>query len=374
MFLAFQTIGLVAAICEAGGIWDVQYRKVRSCTSKYGFVTAPTEQQLPVVARLISYCKEPQKRDVSTTAVGEHTNSFPSVVARQVLSTSASATPSGSAVIVVSTTNLVPCPARTINPTYTPATALPTSYIWGCPPGLVCAPPQIGCDWNFSPAGSYVCRPEHCIRQEGAPPFLSDDWIQQWYGSQNGTLPPFPPSGNWTNLDPQFWGLDVAQFLTTVNITVNNDTSTISSSSLLTSASSSPTDSPRASESSSSKAWIAGAVIGPIAVLGLLLLGFILLRRRKRQAERRLQEEAKIESSREKPQLAGTEILRKELTGEDIKELDTVTQRKELEGKVAAHELGPHHEPAELDGTTMQSSSAGTEPTSTSDRSRIGDL
>ena len=95
-------------------------------------------------------------------------------------------------------------------------------------------------------------------------------------------------------------------------------------------------------------------MIGPIAaILAILLIGFFLLRRKRQRKQSFLREEAE---RRDKPQLADTEVPRKELADKGIRELGIESQREELEGKVAAHELGPHHEPAELDGGTVEPS------------------
>lgn len=119
--------------------------------------------------------------------------------------------------------------------------------------------------------------------------------------------------------------------------------------------STSSTVSTSVTEGSSSKAWVAGAVIGPITAILIVTLGFFLMRKRK-EKQRRLPEEDMASKLNEKPQLDDTGISRGELASQDIKEVGTETQRKELEGEVAAHELGPHYESAELEGSTLQSS------------------
>jgi hypothetical protein len=99
-------------------------------------------------------------------------------------------------------------------------------------------------------------------------------------------------------------------------------------------------------------------VIGPIAaILAILLIGFFLLRRKRQKKQRLLGEEAE---RRDKPLLADTELPRRELADKDIKELGSESQREELEGKIAAHELGPHHEPAELGRATVEPSDRST--------------
>lgn len=76
-------------------------------------------------------------------------------------------------------TGLVTCPSRIINPTFTPAEPLPTSYLWGCPPGTVCALPLLNCNYEQNlPADTYFCPLEQCITPPPLP-VLSDD-IARW--------------------------------------------------------------------------------------------------------------------------------------------------------------------------------------------------
>lgn len=124
------------------------------------------------------------------------------------------------------------------------------------------------------------------------------------------------------------------------------------SSSGYNSSSVSSTVSTSATGGSLSKAWIAGSVIGPIAAIFIALLVFSLLRNKK-QKRRRLLEEETASRLNEKSQLDDTGVSRGELASQDIKEIGTETQRTELEGKVAAHELGPPYEPAELEASTL---------------------
>jgi hypothetical protein len=50
-----------------------------------------------------------------------------------------------------SLTGLVTCPTRVINPTYTTSMPLPDDYTWGCPPGTLCQPPQVDCNFEQNP-------------------------------------------------------------------------------------------------------------------------------------------------------------------------------------------------------------------------------
>ena len=102
---------------------------------------------------------------------------------------------------------LVTCPTRTINPTYTPPTALPTDWLWGCPPDTLCTPKQIGCNFEQNlPADTYVCSPEDCFPVKPLPP-LDTSW-----DSHNCT-PYYPPPG-YANLAPTIFdlGYDIFQF------------------------------------------------------------------------------------------------------------------------------------------------------------------
>jgi hypothetical protein len=104
-----------------------------------------------------------------------------------------------------SLTGLVVCPSRITNPTYTPPTPLPTDYSWGCPPGRLCTPPKVGCNFEANPpAESYVCRPEECLPAPGIPDYVLNatfpnptDTDCAWYE---------PPPG-FFNLNPEFFGL-----------------------------------------------------------------------------------------------------------------------------------------------------------------------
>ncbi|KEF60142.1 uncharacterized protein A1O9_04992 [Exophiala aquamarina CBS 119918] len=102
---------------------------------------------------------------------------------------------------------LVTCPTRTINPTYTPPTALPTDWLWGCPPDTLCTPKQIGCNFEQNlPADTYVCSPEDCLPVKPLPP-LDTSW------DTHNCTPYIPPAG-YANLAPPIFdlGYDIFQF------------------------------------------------------------------------------------------------------------------------------------------------------------------
>ncbi|KAJ5327205.1 uncharacterized protein N7506_010307 [Penicillium brevicompactum] len=94
------------------------------------------------------------------------------------------------------------CSSLITNPTYTPASALPNDYTWGCPPGYLCKPPHTGdraeCDVESGlPDVGYVCSPENCIL---APPLAVSN--QSHYNV----------SKNYYNLNPTDFGLNYSIF------------------------------------------------------------------------------------------------------------------------------------------------------------------
>ncbi|KAI9890297.1 MAG: hypothetical protein M1814_004333 [Vezdaea aestivalis] len=63
------------------------------------------------------------------------------------------------------------CPRSSVNPTYTPAAPLPTDFTWGCPPGYLCSPPKVDCNFNAAPPDSkYICSPCDCKKSPPLPP------------------------------------------------------------------------------------------------------------------------------------------------------------------------------------------------------------
>ena len=83
-------------------------------------------------------------------------------------------------------TGIVLCPSRITNTDYTPPTPLPNNYTWGCPPGKLCKPPQIGCNFEVDlPADGYVCAPQDCITAEPLPPDFGGPYADDY----NSTCP-----------------------------------------------------------------------------------------------------------------------------------------------------------------------------------------
>ncbi|KAJ9606551.1 hypothetical protein H2200_008559 [Cladophialophora chaetospira] len=135
------------------------------------------------------------------------------------------------------------------------------------------------------------------------------------------------------NINPRDLGLTYDIFVTT---------STSSSTSSVPASTSTGAGTPTSNSSGSSRAWIAGAVLGPVILLTVLAFAtFLVLRRRRKQKATK-----ETTSATEKAQLDDTEITRKELEGAHVHEADATTARKGLS------ELGPPMEPAELEAVS----------------------
>ena len=140
-----------------------------------------------------------------TIVTTQLTTQFSTVVSTRISSVPVTITHEGEPVTVsapASTlTEVSACPAPTAGVGGgTEAPLDPKSDLtWGCSPGYICSPPKPdGCNfWAGSPADSYVCAPENCVR---APPYYFVDWAENttdWY----------PPSEDYYHLDPRAFGL-----------------------------------------------------------------------------------------------------------------------------------------------------------------------
>ena len=106
-----------------------------------------------------------------------------------------------------SLTGLVTCPTRVINPTYTTSTPLPDDYTWGCPPGSLCRPPQIDCNFEQNPpADSYYCSPDECVSVSPISSFAPAP-------TKSGTCGPYPTISGYFNFDPEYFGLPYSIFV-----------------------------------------------------------------------------------------------------------------------------------------------------------------
>ena len=104
-------------------------------------------------------------------------------------------------------TGLVTCPTRIINPTYTTSTPLPDDYTWGCPPGTLCQPPQINCNFEQNPpADTYYCSPDECVPAPPLPSFTPAP-------IGGGTCGPYPTVPGYFNFDPEYFGLSYSIFV-----------------------------------------------------------------------------------------------------------------------------------------------------------------
>jgi hypothetical protein len=105
-------------------------------------------------------------------------------------------------------TGIVTCPSRTINPTYTVQTPFPDEYTWGCPPGTVCTPPKINCNFEQNPpADTYYCSPDECSSVGSLPDLTSLE------ASAGTTCGPFPTIATEPfNFDPSLFGLGFTIF------------------------------------------------------------------------------------------------------------------------------------------------------------------
>ncbi|KAL6240481.1 hypothetical protein RBB50_012593 [Rhinocladiella similis] len=108
-------------------------------------------------------------------------------------------------------TGLVTCTSRTVNPTYTPKAPLPSNYLWGCPPGTICTPPQIDCNWEQNPpADTYVCAPQECKPLPGLD--IPTDWNATWPTPTEADCAWYDPSLGYFHLDPLLFDLSFAIF------------------------------------------------------------------------------------------------------------------------------------------------------------------
>ena len=106
-----------------------------------------------------------------------------------------------------SLTSIVLCPSRTLNPTYTNSTPIPDEYTWGCPPGTVCKPPQVGCNFEQNPpADTYYCSPNECLPVPPLPSFTPTP-------IGGGICGPYPNTPDYFNFNPELFGLSYSIFV-----------------------------------------------------------------------------------------------------------------------------------------------------------------
>lgn len=101
-------------------------------------------------------------------------------------------------------TGITTCSSRIVNPTYTTTASLPSDYLWGCPVGTICKPPQVDCNFEQNPpADSYYCSPDECVPISPLPPI--EEYINQ---PVNSTCAFLTPIKNYFNLNPQLFQMD----------------------------------------------------------------------------------------------------------------------------------------------------------------------
>jgi hypothetical protein len=105
-----------------------------------------------------------------------------------------------------SLSGIVFCSSRIVNPTYTTSTPLPDDYTWGCPPGTLCTPPQVGCNFEQNPpADTYYCSPDECVP---VPPLSSFSATP----TGGGNCGPYLTASGYFNFNPTLFGLPTGIF------------------------------------------------------------------------------------------------------------------------------------------------------------------
>ncbi|KAK5209539.1 hypothetical protein LTR47_002326 [Exophiala xenobiotica] len=166
-------------------------------------IVSPTTVVVPTT--VVSPTTIVSERTITSIGLSTLTDTVTSTVVSDVTTTvstcSSSSTLSG----------LVTCTSRIINPTYTPKAPLPSNYHWGCPPGTICTPPQINCNWEQNPpAESYVCSPDEC---KPSPPLpVPSDWNSTWPTPTEANCAWDTPVLGFFHLNPELFDLSFAIF------------------------------------------------------------------------------------------------------------------------------------------------------------------
>ena len=99
-------------------------------------------------------------------------------------------------------TGLVLCPSRTANPI---PKSFPDDYTWGCPPGKICTPKQINCNFEQNlPEDGYYCEEDECVDVPYLPPW--DNYNGPWTNYTCDTLLDVVPG--YFYFDPHLFGYD----------------------------------------------------------------------------------------------------------------------------------------------------------------------
>lgn len=178
--------------------------------------TVPTTIKETVTQTVTSYVTQ-APNTVAVTNVLTVTVTVPQLVTSVIPTTVAvTAVVTTTAVRTITSTQsalsgLVTCPPRIINPTYTPATPLPSTYLWGCPPGSLCYPPRDNCNFEQDlPGPKYVCKPSDC-RPVARLPDLNVFLNANAYEG-NGTCAFLTPVDDYFNIRPLDFGLNYGIF------------------------------------------------------------------------------------------------------------------------------------------------------------------
>lgn len=186
------------------------FSTIHDVTTSYVTVTGPTSLSIETDFQTSTETSLVSVPGPGTTVTKVH------VVTQNVTTTTTSTTTSISRVTDTVTVSgscpsmspsvLVLCPTRTINPTYTPATPLPSNYLWGCPPGSLCHPKREGCNFERDlPADTYVCAPEECLPVAELP---SLDAFLAANKYSNDSCAWLTPVDDYFNLNPVDFGLN----------------------------------------------------------------------------------------------------------------------------------------------------------------------
>lgn len=160
---------------------------------------------------------EPTTIAIPTTIVNQQTithvdlSTLVDTVTTTVISNVAGPTTTVSACPTTPLVGLVTCTSRIVNPTYTPPHPLPSNYLWGCPPGTLCTPPQIGCNFEQNPpAKSYFCAPSEC---KPVPPVtVPEDFIASGPNPTEADCAWYKPNPGYFNINPELFGLSFKIF------------------------------------------------------------------------------------------------------------------------------------------------------------------
>lgn len=250
--LQFQTLGRVPALCSANSEFEFQFSACQAClvnlapsASKFilSYITNFSENALSFCAAQPAQLESGSSGITISSSLTSSSSlcppypsvSLPAITSAASASSFQSTSSSSSTPSQTSTASygfgfwlvytFTPCPTRTANPTFAyPASCLPANYTWGCPPGYLCAPPQVDCDLEVGPpSDSYVCSPENCQ----PPQPLDLDALEMNTPSNTTVYSPLPLPTGYFNLNPAIFGADWGIFTGNVSVTSFSSTATL---------------------------------------------------------------------------------------------------------------------------------------------------